>query len=214
MEIYNIISEQTKRDLEENETKMGQIHKLFIDINTLETNNELITYAIHDVVYLVDLYKILKLNIIKERPKDYFILVEALRYSFMEKRLISNIGDDLVITNMMNNYWISLSTSKDKLKHLNKLFDSLLKDYIDSFDSAKYIFNINYSKSNIHALLKLITYDLILLTYTVNASNSEVVDYKLTKQTNELFDALKLFELNHLIGFIKQFQQFVFLKFK
>lgn len=37
---------------------MGHIYEIFIDINKL--TDELVTYAIHDVVYLTDTYEKLK----------------------------------------------------------------------------------------------------------------------------------------------------------
>jgi hypothetical protein len=223
---YNIIDLETKTKLDENEKIMGPIYDIFIDINNL--SSELITYAIHDVVYLIDVYKQLKVNIIRERPKDYFILVEVLRYSFMEKRLVSNIGDDIIIINMMNNYWININNSNqlknNQLKNnqltnnqsikskLNNIFELLLKDFIESFDYVKYIFNINYSKTNIQNILKLITYDIILSKYNVNSSNNEIVTYNLENNIKLLFDGLKMFELNYLINFLKKFQSYAKIK--
>lgn len=218
LEMYNIIDSKIKLKLEQNEKEMGPIHELFIDINKLNNNKPLIIYAIHDVVYLVDLYKSLKLSIIKQRPKDYFILIDCLRHSFMEKRFVSNIGDDIINTNIMNNYFYTImEKSVDKFKKQSKststikliqVFDLLIKQYIQSYDSAKYIFLINYTKANIQNLLKLILYNIISTKYKINASNTEIINYTFNKEVNQLYNNLVLLEMNHLIAFIKQFETY------
>jgi hypothetical protein len=207
---YDIINPFVKSSLEQNEHQMGPIHELYIDINKLKENKELITYAIHDVVFLVDLYKILRLNIIKLRPKDYFILVDSLRYSFMEKRIVSNIGDDIIITNSMNNYFVKKKAKSNKTIKLIEIFELVLNKYIESFDSAKYIFNINYTKVNIQNLLKLILYNYLINKFSkINASNTETISFSLDVEVNNLFISLEMLEFNHLIGFLKQFSEFI-----
>lgn len=214
---YDIISTSTKLSLEQNEQQMGPLYELFIDINQLKTNQQLITYAIHDVVYLVDVFKILRLNIIKSRPKDYFILVDSLRHAFMEKRFVSNIGDDIIKTNSMNNYFFTLSIKKTQTNSIKlvQVFDLLIKEYIKSYDSAKYIFNINYTKINIQNLLKLILYNTLTNKFSnkINASNNELINFTLDKQVDQLYSNLILLDMNHLVGFIKQFEIFITLKF-
>lgn len=46
--------------------------------------------------------------IIEHNPKNYYLLLDLIRYCFMEKRNVTNIGDDVIIINMMNNYFIIL----------------------------------------------------------------------------------------------------------
>ena len=57
---FNIINENIKNKLDENEKKMGPIYNIFIDINNL--SDELITYSIYDVVYLIKAYLIIKVD--------------------------------------------------------------------------------------------------------------------------------------------------------
>ena len=57
---------------------MGPIYNIFIDINHL--SDEMIIYSIHDVVYIIDLFITLKKTIIKKNPKDYFIILDIIRY--------------------------------------------------------------------------------------------------------------------------------------
>jgi len=208
LENCNIITNEDKKRLEQNEQLMGPIYELFIDINNLEKNKELIIYAIHDVVYLVDLYKILKLNIIQLRAKDYFILIDSLRYSFMEKRLVSNIGDDIIISNEMNNYFFVKEKGLETIK-LNQIFDLSIKQYTDSFESSKSIFKINYIKQNIQNLLKLILYNHICNKYTINATKSVKINYNLTKNVLLMYKNLKILKLYHLLNFIKQYEKYI-----
>ena len=99
----------------------------------------------------------------------------------------------------------SKSTSTIKLI---QVFDLLIKQYIQSYDSAKYIFLINYTKANIQNLLKLILYNIISTKYKINASNTEIINYTFNKEVNQLYNNLVLLEMNHLIAFIKQFETY------
>ena len=165
----HIITDEIKTKLELNEEKMGPIYEIFIDINKLTP--ELITYSIHDVVYLNDMFLKLQNIIIQKNPKDYYLLVDCLRFCFMERRNVTNIGDDLVIINKMNNYFYFINkANKNTEQTLNKIltitntklnedksdyyyrismlktFEIIIKDYIDSFDTLKFVLNINYIK--------------------------------------------------------------------
>ena len=206
-----IITNDQKKYLEQNEEKMGPIYNIIIDINKLTP--ELITYAIHDVVFLIETYLKLKNIIIQKNPRDYYLLVDCLRYCFLERRNITNIGDDLILINMMNNYFYYINKSNtntkitlDKILHTTntkinldksdfyykvsmiKTYEIIIKDYIDSFDSIKIILSINYIKTNILNLLKTIVYVIILQNYKVKASNTEIFDYNLNYNYNQIID--------------------------
>lgn len=220
-----IISEDEKHNLDINEENMGHIYEIFIDINKLTP--ELITYAIHDVVYLADAYNVLKNQIIKYNPKDYYLLVDCLRYCFMEKRGVTNIGDDLIIINMMNNYFYYINKSNVKTEYifekifsaankgadyykvsLIKTFDIIMKDFIDSFDSIKIITSINYLKTNLLNLFKTITYILVLKYYRVKSSNTQVVEYDLDNNYSMILDSLKILKLDYLLDLVIKFYNY------
>lgn len=233
LEKTQIISAQEKLLLETNEIKMGPIYEIFIDINTLTP--ELITYSIHDVVYLIDLFQHLKTQIIKTNPKNYYLLIDAQRYCFMEKRDITNIGDDLILINQMNNYfyYINKSNTKteyilDKLKlytppdktdfyhriSMLKTFEIIIKDFLDSFDGPRFIISVNYLKSNLINLLKTITYSIILKNYKVKATKIDIVDYDLESNIKEIIQGLEALDLNHLLDLINKFYDYVEMKLK
>jgi hypothetical protein len=233
----NVINIDQKTNLELNEEKMGPIYEIIIDINKLTP--ELITYAIHDVVFLIDAYLKLKNSIIQKNPKDYYLLVDCLRYCFMERRNVTNIGDDLIIINKMNNYFYFINKSNVKTEiTLNKIlktsntklnldksnyfykvsmiktYEIIIKDYIESFNSVKFILNINYIKTNILNLLKTIIYVIILQNYKVKASNVETIDYNLNDNYLSIINSLDVLELNYLLELVNNFYNFASAKLK
>ena len=231
-----IINKEQKIKLEENEEKMGPIYNIIIDINKLTP--ELITYSIHDVVFLIDAYLKLKNDIIQKNPRDYYLLIDCLRYSFMERKNVTNIGDDLVLINMMNNYFYYINKSnKNTEPTLNKIlrktntkitilpeyyykvsmiktFDIIINDFIESFDSIKNILSINYIKTNILNLLKTIVYVIILKNYKVKASNIQIFDYNLDYNYTQIINSIKIFELNYLLELTNNFYEFTLNKLK
>jgi hypothetical protein len=204
---YNIIDIQTKDDLDQNEQKMGPIYNIIIDINTLTP--ELIRYAIHDVVYLSELFNKMKLLIIKSNPKNYYILLDAIRYSYMEKKNITNIGDDIIVCNMMNNYFVYIN---GKQVLLLKIFNMVYDDYIESFDNLKPIYQINYLKLNLVNLLKFVVYKQILNVHTVYSNRTTKVDYKFDDKYKIILNDIQIVDLNYLHSMIVDFDKYVKIK--
>ena len=157
----------------------------------------------------------------------------------MEKRNITNVGDDLIIINMMNNYFYYINKSNKKTEQtlskilsstntkinldksdyyyrvsMIKSYDIIIRDYFDSFDSIKIILSINYIKTNILNLFKTIIYVIILNNYKVKASNTEVVDYDLKQNYQMIIDSIKILELNYLLELIEHFYEFASIKLK
>jgi hypothetical protein len=229
----NVISEDEKQKLDLNEDKMGHIYETFIDINKL--SDELITYAIHDVVYLTDAYEKLKKMIIEHNPKNYYLLLDLIRYCFMERRNVTNIGDDVIIINMMNNYFYYINKSNvhteymlskitDTTSEVNqdyyykinllKTYDIILKDFIDSYDSVMIMSKINYLKTNLLSLFKTIVYIIILKYYRVKSSNTQIVEYDLNNNYRLIISSLKEVGLEHLLELIEKFYEFADSKLK
>ena len=232
----NIITNEQKKKLELNEEKMGPIYEIIIDINKLTP--ELITYSIHDVVFLNDAYHKLKETIIKINPRDYYLLVDCIRYCYMERRNVSNIGDDLPLINQMNNYFYYINKANNNtaptlnkiLRQTNtplsdkpdyyyrismlKTFDIIIKDYSESFNTLKNILNINYIKTNIFNLFKTIVYMVILENYKVKSSNTDVFDFTLNYKYSLIIESIKSFELNYLFDLIDNFYKFAIVKLK
>lgn len=232
-----IIDEKEQKLLDLNEDKMGPIYEIFIDINNLSP--ELIAYSIHDVVYLIDTYIALRNHIIKINSKDYYLLVDCTRYCFMEKRNVTNIGDDLIIINKMNNYFYYVNKSntnteiildkilkatdtkpnlesKDYYYKINMIrtYDIIINDFIESYDSVRFILGINYIKTNILNLFRTIVYVIILKNYKVKASNKEDINYDLDSKFDLIKQGLKAIDLNYLLDLIVKFYEFAEIKLK
>ena len=201
----NIINQTEKERLELNEEKMGKIYNINIDIYNL--SSELILYAIHDVVYLVDAYSILLEKIIKVNPKDYYLLLDCIRYSFLEKKYISNIGDDKVIIDNINNYFYYLSSTV-KI-NLVKSYEIIINDYKTINISTNNLLNINFIKSNVNNLLKIIVYSIILKYHKVYAANNQLINYNLNNRFKLISKDLELLGFNHLNEFISRFYHYV-----
>jgi len=205
----NVISNEEKQKLDENEDNMGPIYKIIIDINNLTP--ELITYSIHDVVYLVDLYLTLKNDIIKNNPKDYFILCDAVRFTFMERRYISNVINDIItLINKMNNYFYYINKNKIFVKkNFIETHNKCIKEFIDVNISLFNILNINYLKTYLINLFRTITYIIILKYFNVKESNTKSIDYNLNNEYTNIIDILKFMEFNYLVDVLNEYYDFV-----
>jgi hypothetical protein len=195
---------------------------------------------------MVDLYKYNiddDLNINTNTNIKYVNIINMYKNKYLFKNYggALNIGDDLIIINMMNNYFyyinksnkqtentlnkILISTKVDTSSHsdkpdyyyrvsLIKTYDIIIKDYIDSFDSIKFIININYIKTNILNLLRTVVYVIILDNYKVKASNTQTIDYKINNNYMQIIDSLQILELNYLLELVKNFYEFALLKLR
>ena len=229
---FNVIDKKELELLDKNENEMGPIYKIIIDINKLTP--ALISYSIHDVVYLTDAFIALRDVIIKMNPKDYYILVDCIRYCFMEKRFVSNIGDDISLINSMNNYFFHINKTNNNTKYmiesLNlikteqeefyyrifmiRAYDIIIADFFKIFESLKYITSINYLKINILNLLKTVVYVVILQNYKVKMTKTEIINYDLNKNYDIILEGLKILDLNHLLELIEKFYEFCQIKLK
>lgn len=64
----------------------------------------------------------------------------------MEKREITNIGDYLVVINMMNNYFILVGSKKTYKLKLIDVYNQIIKNYMESYPSIKPLIEITYFK--------------------------------------------------------------------
>lgn len=209
-----VISNEEKNNLDLNEEKMGPIYNIIIDINKLTP--ELITYSIHDVVYLVDLYINLKDNITKKNKNDFSILCESVRFIFMERRYFTNIVNDIItLINKMNNYFYFLKINENYVKHIFiDTFNKNIKEYFNIHLNLNYIVNINYLKSYLLNLFRIITYITILKYYNVKESNIKIIDFTLDNEYQNIIDIFKYLEYIHLIDLLNDYYKFIDNKLK
>lgn len=201
---YDIITNHEKNMLNLNENNMQPIHLTIININNI--SSELITYAIHDVVYLVKVFEKLRLCIIKKSALHYYLLLDCFRFSLMEKQLVTNVNDYVIILNQMNNYfYISHINQKINLIQAYKL---CMTEYLSSYDFDNLLFQIHYLKSDLSNLFKLVIYQIIINKYDVYMSNNLKITYTLDKHISDVKLSLKILEFNYLLELIEKFQKY------
>lgn len=223
---FNIIDANTKKKLDNNEKKMGPIYNIIINIDDLST--ELIIYAIHDVVFLIKAYKILKTIIISNKIKlpiikikEYDMLLEFIRYAYLEKKNIIDINN-LFILNKMNNYFIN---NKNFINNIFKKINNdkkdifsitLIKIYNIILDKYRYenkyidiILNINYLKTDILNLLRNIVYIIIDDNYEIYASKNILNKYCIKENYNIIIEYFRYLKLDNLLIFTDEFKKYV-----
>jgi hypothetical protein len=128
----------------------------------------------------------------------------------MEKINITNIGDNLIILNKMNNYFIYIKIFNNKNEKINliKIFTIILDKYKDTYPDINFILNINYLKINILNLLKTIIYVIVENNYKIHASNAELNKYNLNNDYKLIIEYIEFLNFNHLLDFINIFYQF------
>jgi hypothetical protein len=175
--IYSLLSDQNIITLEKlnqlykNEENMGPIYNIFIDINNLKNNKELILYTLYDVLYLTYLYLKFPSNLMYDR-----VLPEIIRLVFLNKRDIDNKYNKLgLINDKMNNYFIKKNNNIKLIDIYNRVIDNLeLEKY-----NLSILLKINYFKKLLTIIIKYVTYTIISEQNKVYLKNNVVFKDKL-----------------------------------
>ena len=150
-----VISNDKLHELHDNEEKMGPIYDIIITIESL--NEFLINYTLYDVLYLYHLLKNFK-----DKISDFELVNELTRYTFLEKRKISEYVPILEI-NKINNYMIKLN----KVTRMNDVFNNKINELLNKYKNLRQLLKINYFKNNILMILKFIIYQRLCKKHTV-----------------------------------------------
>ena len=125
MKIFNVVDDVQLDYLYGIESKLGKFWNKPTNIKTL--SNDMITYAMYDVVYLKQLLKNIKKNI-KHLNLDYKLPLQATRILLLSKVNLLNIPNSLYqSSNYLNLYETFSNTSDDKYKAILK--NNLFKKY-------------------------------------------------------------------------------------
>lgn len=155
LENHNIITPNKLEELEAIEKDMGNISNISIDINNL--NDNLLKYALYDVLYLpILIQKLLSYGDIYK-----YLLPETTHLIFKSKRNIEMDFHNLeIIINKQNNYFIQYNDSKFSL---NTIYETYLYQCFE-FNN---LIEINYFKNFFTIITKLIIYRYISKYYNV-----------------------------------------------
>jgi len=159
LEEFKIIDKKNIKYLNELENKIGEIYLIEFDINNL--NNNLIEYALYDVIYLPELIK----KIISISPIYKTTIKELTGIIYYYKRVKNNEFLELSKKiNDFNNY-----SFNDKINFIDVYYYHYY--YHLSNNLIVKLSEITYFKNFIEILLKYIIYSNIKKTITINFNN-------------------------------------------
>ena len=207
-----VITKKHFDKLKKNDSKMGPIYEIIININNMTT--ELLKYTLYDVLFLKNFF--FKFAYRDNRKQKIYINVipELTQLILLEKKNIINIlskyKEQIDKTN--NNY----TFIKKKFYKLIDIFKILKEEINLNKINLKYLLAINYYRGFIFYIIKLITYNYIIKNYTVymakNKSNSNLLNFKdIEDQLIKLGYTNISILINNLIISIKQKFQLIFI---
>lgn len=164
LEDHNIITHKKVKELEANEKDMGSISELTIDIYNM--NDNILKYALYDVIFLPQLIK----KLLSYGDIYRHIIPDITHLVFKNKR---NIEEDLQglekLINEQNNYFIKYEDKKFSLNIIYEIFLYQLFSFNDMIE-------INYFKNFFNIITKLIIYSNLNKYYTIYKSNNSIID--------------------------------------
>lgn len=201
LERHKIITSDKVDELEKIGEKMGPIYLIQIDIYKI--SNEVFLYSLYDVIFLPSLLKKLI-----SYGYPYAKLIPEITCRVLEwKRAINKEFQELVILMGQANQWYIID-NKTRVP-LSNFYDVY---YLFLTDTNEYINNIrqiNYFKSYLDTLFKMVVYDIILNKYIVYSSKSS----KIKKNIFEKFKK-QLSNQQELAKILEQIKQKILLDFK
>jgi hypothetical protein len=164
LEDHNIITHKKVKELEANEKDMGSISELTIDIYNM--NDNILKYALYDVIFLPQLIK----KLLSYGDIYRHIIPDITHLVFKNKK---NIEEDLQglekLINEQNNYFIKYEDKKFSLNIIYEIFLYQLFSFNDMIE-------INYFKNFFNIIIKLIIYSNLNKYYTIYKSNNSIID--------------------------------------
>ena len=184
----NVINQKKYDELIENEKKMGPIYDIYIQIDML--SEPLIDYTLYDVLYLDHLVKNLKNKI-----KDFNLIIDITQLVFIDKRNIIEIIPKIEINNI-NNYIVNI----DKPMRLNDLYNNFMIQYLNKNKNINLILKINYFKSTLNFIFKYEFYYYLTKKYDVYEKYNNKIKYNkqlLKLKSNYINKKFILFIINN-----------------
>ena len=204
---YNIIDQKKHDYLVDTNKSLLVITGVNWNVHDMSDNH--LIYALYDVLYLYKLFR--KIN---KNNSRYVLLLT--RFIYLEKWHVSNMLIDVKKQiDPMNNYIIK-STRDENLTLIN-IFNLILanpENIIIEIKDEKININdllgINYFKTPLILLFKLIIYSILSENYVIYKNKQNVFDNKL--DLKHIFDTFKLIHLPALRRIVKSFYKFAYKK--
>jgi hypothetical protein len=195
----NIINQKQLDNLNKIEEKMGPIYLIYIDIYKLDDN--LLNYALYDVLYLPELIKKL-LNYDMESSSWYILISELLAIINKYKRNIEPSFNILeLLINNMNNYYIIHNKKKYNLHTIWESYYIVLTS-----DKIINVLNtINYFKYFFKIITKFIVYYNISKCFNIYINKQNI--FKDSNKFNDVFIWLQNYP--HINYFVNECNDFI-----
>jgi len=152
-----------------NQDDMGPIYEIKININNI--NKNLLKYTLYDVLFLKSFF----LKFIYQNKNDinkvYFTVIpEITQFIMLEKKNITNffLKYKVEIDKRNNNY----TFINNKFFKLIDIFKNIVKSIALSKINLKFLLDINYYRTYLLYIIKLLTYNFVIKNYTVFASKN------------------------------------------
>jgi hypothetical protein len=190
--------------LKENETKMGHIYDINININNI--NNELLKYTLYDVLFLKQFFFKFIYRPDNTKNKIYIsVIPELTQFILLEKREIIQIFSKFKVNidRTNNNY----TFIKGKFYKLIDIFKKI-KDNIKLMKiNITYLLNINFYRTFLFYLIKLICYNQVIQVNKVylskNATKTKIMDI------DDVIKKINTLGFNNISILVKNIENFI-----
>jgi hypothetical protein len=183
-----VISKKQFDKLKDNEEKMGHIYDIKININNI--SDELLKYTLYDVLFLKQFFFKFIYKSDNTKNKIYIAVIpELTQFILLERKGIINIFSKLkTIIDRSNNNYTFINGKFFKLIDIYKKINTKIQ--LKKINLS-YLLEINFYRTFLNYLMKLIIYNHIIIINKVylskNAVKTKLVDIKqIIKQLNNL----------------------------
>jgi hypothetical protein len=207
---FNVIDQNKYNELTNINTSIGPIYNLVWNIHNMQINQ--LQYALYDVIYLYDFYKIILLTAKKqqyETYKSYKYVILITRFIYLEKwnisNLISSIKDEI---DPMNNYIVKYNNnSVTMINVFNAVIGTnMILSYDDKYNVAiNNLLDINYFKSSLVLIFKKMVFYILTSNYDVYKNKKELLTVPLS--ISDIYKTLNHIYLGKLNKFFKLFYE-------
>lgn len=200
---FGTIDQKKYDELQHISMTMGPVQDVSWNIYNMSSFN--LRYAAYDTIYLQNFYFDILRKAMKTTPElynSYKYIPLITRFVFLEKWDITELLIRIkAIVDPINNYIVKKKENITLIAIFNNIVIKNLK--INNVLNIDNLLDINYFKSALTLLFKIVVYSIISNHFTIYKNKDEKFHEKI--QLNDVFDTLKLIHLGKLRSLIKAF---------
>ena len=203
---FGTIDQDKYDELQHISKTMGAVQDVQWDVYGMSSFN--LKYAAYDTVYLHSFYFDILHNAKQETPElynSYMYIPLITRFIFLEKWEISDLLPRIKAeVDPINNYIIKIEG--ENITMIN-IFNNAIKEMVintpDLVINVSNLLDINYFRSSLMLLFKMVFYSILTNNFTVYRNKDEKYTEKIA--LGDVFDTLKLIHLEKLRKLVKRF---------